>query len=100
VREAIDTIRAAGGVAVWAHPELEVFDREVRTFAAWGLNGIECYRPNTPPAESMLFEQAARDLGLFRTGGSDFHGPWKSRLGDWAVRADDVREVLASRGLL
>lgn len=99
VREAIDAIREAGGVSVWAHPALEVFDREVRTFAGWGLNGIECFRPNTPPVESMLFEKAARDMGLFRTGGSDWHGPHKGRLGDWAIRGDDVRDFLASRGL-
>jgi hypothetical protein len=99
VREAIDTIREAGGVSVWAHPALEVFDREVRTFAGWGLNGIECFRPNTPPVESMLFEKVARDMGLFRTGGSDWHGPHKGRLGDWAIRGDDVRDFLASRGL-
>jgi predicted metal-dependent phosphoesterase TrpH len=99
VREAIDTIRAAGGVSVWAHPALEVFDREVRTFAQWGLNGIECYRPNTPPVESLLFEKAARDMGMFRTGGSDWHGPHKGPLGNWAVRGDEVREFLASRGL-
>jgi len=99
VREAIDAIREAGGVSVWAHPALEVFDREVRTFAGWGLNGIECFRPNTPPVESMLFEKAARDMGLFRTGGSDWHGPHRGRLGDWAIRGDDVHDFLASRGL-
>jgi predicted metal-dependent phosphoesterase TrpH len=99
VREAIETIHQAGGVAVWAHPDLEVFDREVRNFASWGLNGIECFRPNTPPVESMLFDKVAREMGLFRTGGSDWHGPHRGRLGDWAVRSDEVRELLASRGL-
>lgn len=99
VREAIDTIHAAGGVAVWAHPELEVFEREVRTFAGWGMNGIECFRPNTPPVEAMLFDRVARDMGLFRTGGSDWHGPHRGRLGDWAIRWDEVREMLESRGI-
>jgi hypothetical protein len=99
VREAIDTIHDAGGVAVWAHPDLEVFDREVRNFASWGLNGIECFRPNTPPVEAMLFDKVAREMGLFRTGGSDWHGPHRGRLGDWAVRSDEVRELLDSRGL-
>lgn len=99
VREAIDTIHAAGGVAVWAHPDLEVFERQVRNFAGWGLNGIECFRPNTPPVESMLFDRVARDLGLFRTGGSDWHGPHRGKLGDWAVRSEEVRELLESRGV-
>jgi 3',5'-nucleoside bisphosphate phosphatase len=99
VREAIEALHAAGGVAVWAHPELQVFDREIRNFRAWGLNGIECFRPNTPPVESLLFEKVAREMGLFRTGGSDWHGPHRGRLGDWAIRWEEVRELLESRGL-
>ncbi|HEU0052038.1 MAG TPA: hypothetical protein VFQ39_02630, partial [Longimicrobium sp.] len=90
---------AAGGLAVWAHPELEVFDREIRTFAGWGMNGVECFRPTTPPVESLLFETAARSLGLFRTGGSDWHGPFKTKLGEFAVRFEEVRELLESRGI-
>jgi hypothetical protein len=57
-------------VAVWAHPEIAIFDQYVRAFAGWGLDGLECYRPNTPPVESHLFETAADTLGLLRTGGS------------------------------
>lgn len=94
VRETIETIRAAGGVAVWAHPGVDAFDRYIRDFAEWGLSGVECFRPNTPPVESHLFETVGRSLGLFPTGGSDWHGPQKTRLGDFAVRYDDVREVL------
>lgn len=94
VREAIESIRAAGGVPVWAHPEVGAFDRFIRTFAGWGLSGVECYRPNTPPAESHLFETAAQQLGLFRTGGSDWHGSHKGPLGDFAVAYRDVRELL------
>jgi len=99
VREAIDALHEAGGVAVWAHPELEVFDREIRAFRAWGLDGIECFRPNTPPVESMLFEKVAREMGMFRTGGSDWHGPHRGRLGDWAIRWEEVRELLESKGM-
>lgn len=94
VREAIDMIHAAGGLAVWAHPPVEIFDREIRLFAGWGLDGVECYRPGTPPAESLLFEAAARSLDLLRSGGSDWHGPHRSRLGDYALREEDVRELL------
>ncbi|HEX7239317.1 MAG TPA: PHP domain-containing protein [Longimicrobiaceae bacterium] len=95
VRDAIEMIHGAGGVAVWAHPPAALFDREVRTFAEWGLDGVECFRPNTPPAESLLLETGARALGLFPTGGSDWHGPQRTRLGDFAVREEDVRELLA-----
>ena len=36
----------------------------------------------------------ARELGMFVTGGSDWHGPHRSRLGDFFVPADEVRELL------
>jgi len=94
VREAIDMIHAAGGVAVWAHPPMDVFDREIRTFAEWGMEGVECFRPNTSPGDSLFLETAARNLGMFPTGGSDWHGPHRSRLGDFYVRPEDVREFL------
>jgi predicted metal-dependent phosphoesterase TrpH len=94
VREAIDSIRGAGGVPVWAHPDVASFDAYVRTFASWGLSGVECYRPNTPPAESHLFETGAMSLGLYRTGGSDWHGAHRGPLGDFAVAYRDVRELL------
>ena len=94
VREAIESIRTAGGVAVWAHPDVAAFDLHVREFASWGLNGVECYRPNTSPTESQLFEAASRSLGLFRTGGSDWHGSHRGPLGEFAVAYRDVRELL------
>jgi predicted metal-dependent phosphoesterase TrpH len=97
VFEAIDAVHAAGGVAVWAHPEMAVFDAHIRTFVEWGLDGIECYRPNTPPVESHLFETVAASMGLVRTGGSDFHGTHRMHLGDFAVKYDDVREMLDAR---
>jgi predicted metal-dependent phosphoesterase TrpH len=97
VREGIDLVHEAGGVAVWAHPPLEIFDREIRAFAGWGLDGVECYRPNTPPVEQHLFETVARGLGLLTTGGSDWHGPHRGRLGEFAVREQDVAGLLEWR---
>jgi predicted metal-dependent phosphoesterase TrpH len=94
--EAIETIHAAGGVAVWAHPDVTIFDQEIRTLAAQGLDGVEVYRPTVAPADSLLFETGARELGLFPTGGSDWHGPTRFQLGDFYVRAEDVTELLAA----
>lgn len=82
---ALELIHAAGGIAVWAHPRLDVFDRRVRDLRALGLDGVECYRPRLTPAETQYFEAAARDLELVRTGGSDWHGIWHGPLGDFTV---------------
>ncbi len=94
VRDAIEMIHAAGGVAVWAHPPLEVFEREIQRFADWGLDGVECLRPLVPPAESLLLETTTRQFGLFPTGGSDWHGPHRAALGEYFVRSSDVPEFL------
>jgi hypothetical protein len=97
VRESIEAVHRAGGVAVWAHPDVAMFDQYVRVFAEWGLDGVECYRPSTPPVESHLFETVAHSLGMFCTGGSDWHGTHRGPLGDFAVKWDDVQELLAGR---
>ena len=40
------------------------------------------------------FEAASQSLGLFRTGGSDWHGSHRGPLGEFAVAYRDVRELL------
>ena len=94
VADAIGMIRASGGVAVWAHPKQEVLEAYAPRFAEMGLSGIEVFRPNTLPADGKKMRGIARDLGLFVTGGSDWHGPHRARLGDFFVPADEVRELL------
>ena len=94
VKTAIETIHAAGGVAVWAHPELEMFDLHIRAFADTGLDGVECFRPLTDPAFSLLLDRAATDLRLLRTGGSDWHGLHSGRLGDFFIRRADIPEFV------
>ncbi|MBA4157309.1 MAG: PHP domain-containing protein [Gemmatimonadetes bacterium] len=94
VVDAIEMIHAAGGLAVWAHPPRDLFDREIRGFADAGIDGVECLRPTMAPADSQLFEAAARELGLLITGGSDWHGPLHAGLGEFFLRPDDIRGFL------
>lgn len=94
VRDSIEMIRASGGVAVWAHPGLDVLERFAPAFADWGMAGLEVFRPTTSPTDGKRIRGVARDLGMFTTGGSDWHGPYRSRLGDFFVPGDEVRELL------
>jgi 3',5'-nucleoside bisphosphate phosphatase len=94
VRAAIDAIRASGGVAAWAHPDRDVLEGFAPVFAAWGMGGIECYRPTTGAEDGRRLLATARRLGMMPTGGSDWHGPHRAALGDFFVPADDVRELL------
>ncbi len=94
ISQAIEMIRASGGTAVWAHPGQLVFEEYAPLFAQAGLEGIEVFRPNTQAQDGKKMRGVARELGLFVTGGSDWHGPHRARLGDFFVPADDVRELL------
>ena len=94
VEHAIGMIRASGGTAVWAHPGHEVLEPFAPVFAGWGMEGIEVFRPSTQPNDARRMRAVAREAGLFLTGGSDWHGPHRARLGDFFVPADDVRELL------
>ena len=80
VQEAIETVHAAGGLAVWAHPfwgdqgpgaVLEAID----VLHAWGLDGIECFYPTHHVEQAELLYGRCEALGLLATGSSDFHGP-------------------------
>jgi predicted metal-dependent phosphoesterase TrpH len=98
--EAIDLIHEIGGLAFWAHPSSQDFQLIVRELAEAGLDGLECYRPASSPAETLVLENAARELGLLRSGGSDWHGAWHGLLGTFAVRAQQVGELLHRGGLV
>jgi len=80
VAEAIETIHAAGGVAVWAHPFWDVDeDDEVRAlidrFAAIGLDGVEAFYVTHTEAQTRLVAGHCAERGLLTTGSADFHGP-------------------------
>jgi len=74
--EAVELIHAAHGVAVLAHPCLFQGDLEAlfTSMLAAGLDGIEIYHPDNPPAARPALLARAQRHGLLVTGGSDFHG--------------------------
>jgi predicted metal-dependent phosphoesterase TrpH len=79
---AIHLIRDAGGVAVLAHPGLTLSFREDAVVAAMkkmGLRGIEAVTPHHTWHQVVHYQELARDLRLFVTAGSDFHGPTSDR---------------------
>jgi predicted metal-dependent phosphoesterase TrpH len=77
---AIKRIKAAGGIAVLAHPGLlELNDerhlREILTeLKQMGLGGIEVYYPEHSQQQTRRFTGLAQHFELLMTGGSDFHG--------------------------
>lgn len=97
-RAAIELIHAAGGLAVWAHPEDVALQRDLRYLVDAGLDGLECYRPRMAAAPLRRRIELARAHGLLVTGGSDWHGV-PAVLGEFAVGRAEVGEFLAAGGL-
>jgi predicted metal-dependent phosphoesterase TrpH len=78
-REGIALIRAAGGVPVFAHGLATkrgrtVGDEAIAAMAEAGLLGLEVDHPDHTPEQSAHLRGLAADLGLIRTGSSDYHG--------------------------
>jgi 3',5'-nucleoside bisphosphate phosphatase len=78
--EAIEAIRASGGVAVLAHPStVGLAGRELKAFVQrlkdQGLQGVEIFYPDHTRPQKKLYLEVARELDLVATGGTDFHSP-------------------------
>lgn len=77
VKDAIDAVHEAGGLAVLAHPNAyhseDLLNELVRLKK---LDGIEVYHPRNLPECIPLFEEMCREHDLLMTGGSDFHGSY------------------------
>jgi 3',5'-nucleoside bisphosphate phosphatase len=101
---AIALVRAAGGVAVLAHPragqEYRVSDKEIGRLAAVGLAGVEVFHPDQTDAERAGLLALAHDLGLVATGGSDDHGSLTDhRIGCETVGADAYQALISRAGI-
>lgn len=83
VFRAVELVRAAGGVPVFAHPKASrrgriVPDEVIVELAAAGLAGLEADHEDHSPAERAHVRALADHLGLIVTGSSDFHGTHKT----------------------
>ena len=73
--EAVELVRAHGGVPSLAHPGTVVrLDELLPQLVTAGLSGIECYYGSHTPAWTAYCLRLAARYGLVPTGGSDFHG--------------------------
>ncbi len=83
IADALQRVRAAGGVPVIAHPirvGLADSATETKVFARLkdlGLLGLEVYHSDHDGETAARYLAIARQLGLAITGGSDYHGEAK-----------------------
>ncbi len=70
----IDVLHKAGGVAVLAHPSLQLKESDMMAMIWNGLDGIETIHPRMDQAAHDYFQRIAAQYGLAVSGGSDSHG--------------------------
>jgi predicted metal-dependent phosphoesterase TrpH len=101
VERAIAMVRAAGGVAVFAHPLARRRGRVVEPsviadLAAAGLGGVEVDHPDHDAADRELLRDLAKEHDLVVTGSSDYHGTNKTTpVGAETTAADELQALVA-----
>jgi predicted metal-dependent phosphoesterase TrpH len=73
-RQVIDAIHMAGGLASMAHPGVTRQPALLASLVDAGLDGIEVYHSDHPPAVRAELAVFAARHRLLVTGGSDYHG--------------------------
>ena len=93
--EAVELVRASGGVPVLAHPGRLKDEAIVEDLAAGGLAGLEVFYPTHSTHQVAHYRRLAQRLGLVMTAGSDFHDPrWNARGVGMDVDEADIRPFL------
>lgn len=102
--DAVDWIRAAGGVAVLAHPGRYDMGRTkmellIAEFKAAGGGAIEVVSGSHTPDQVPVFARYAQEYDLLASCGSDFHAPGEGgrELGRMLPLPVDCRPVWAGR---
>ena len=100
--DAIAMIREAGGIAVLAHPAsldptLRSIPQLLDKLHKLGLGGVEVYYPSHSQRAVTALVRMAEDMGLLKTGGSDFHGLERSgsNVDEWVRKTRIPYELVA-----
>lgn len=89
--EAIEVIKLAGGIPVFAHPARigNADISEMELLLPHGLGGVEVYYPYHDKELVKRYENFTKEHGLIRTGGTDWHGDelttWDTEIGDYGI---------------
>ena len=97
VKNVIDSIHTAGGIAVLAHPYASDCVDEIAKYVEYGIDGIEVFHPSADEEQQANLKKIATKHKLLMTGGSDFHGlynTYKVSLGDYSTPDDCLHALL------
>ena len=98
LKDTVQRIHDAGGIAVLAHPWLNFYQKEERLQRALdeGIDGIEAYSNYHEAKHNRYYDAYCRRHGVLMSCGSDFHGKMKPkiRMGEYGYEKDDGEEIL------
>lgn len=98
VKEVIDAIHEAGGIAILAHPMINGAFDIVEDLLGLGLDGIEVFHPSANNEQQEVLKKFASKKKILMTGGSDFHGLYNEypvSLGDYSTPDENLRALLS-----
>jgi len=102
VKDAIELVRGADGVATIAHPGVSGIERgDVERMKGWGLGGLETYHPDHNPSLRDKYLRMAKEFDLVPTAGSDFHGEAVApdrHLGEESMPEEELARLEERRG--
>lgn len=96
---AINAIKQAGGVTIWAHPlggegekrlTEDEFYRQLNELIKAGIQGLECYYSRYSIADIHFLQTEAKKHHLLVSAGSDYHGDNKPNLHIGKLSEDDM----------
>lgn len=96
---AIEAVKSAGGVTVWAHPlggegekrlTMEEFYSQLGELLEDGVQGMECYYSRYSQEDISFLVSVAKEHNLLISGGSDYHGDNKPNLHIGKFSEDDM----------
>ncbi len=91
--EAVDLIHQAGGLAVIAHPTLNLKESHVYEMIRAGVDGIECTHPKHTPLSATHFARIAAQHKILEAGGSDCHGRGQIQIGNWKIPYANIEKM-------
>lgn len=83
MEEIVDMIHRNHGVAVLAHPGVNLRGKEflLDNIINLGIDGIEAFSSYHNPKQAEYYYQTAQEKKIFVTCGSDYHGKTKPSIG-------------------
>lgn len=110
--ESIELALRSRALPILSHPYTMGLDSETQFREAFshlagiGLAGIDCYYPEYSIEERIALAELTRSFGMIPSGGSDYHGTYKSGLqlgtgwGDLVVADEVLEELKAAQAAL